>query len=897
MSENSVNQQDFAMTGVNDLRRAFLDYFGERDHAVRASSALVPDKDPTLLFTNAGMVPFKNIFTGAETPPSPPRAASSQKCVRAGGKHNDLDNVGYTARHHTFFEMLGNFSFGDYFKEEAIGYAWDLVTGTLGLPKDKLTVTVYADDTEAAALWRKIAGLPDSRIIPIASSDNFWSMGDTGPCGPCSEIFYDHGPDIWGGPPGSADQDGDRFIEIWNLVFMQFEQLSTGERLALPKPSIDTGMGLERIAAVLQGVHNNYEIDLFASLIAAEQDVLSTRATDANIASFRVIADHLRASSFLIADGVTPSNEGRGYVLRRIMRRAMRHAHILGAREPVMFKMVPALVAEMGQAYPELGRAEPVIVSQLEEEEARFQRTLGRGLTLLEEASTGLEAGDRLPGETAFKLYDTFGFPLDLTQDILRAREITVDADGFNSAMERQREEARANWQGSGDAGEGAIWFPIATRLGSTDFTGYKETTAESTLAAIVAEGAERTDLTAGNSAELIFPQTPFYAESGGQAGDKGVIAFANGARFEVADVKKRAGTLHAHIGTLVSGQIRPGDTAQLDIDTVRRAAIRSNHSATHLLHAALRQVLGPHVSQKGSLVEADRLRFDFSHPKPLSEAEIDAIEAHVNAVIRQNAETSTREMAPEEAIAAGALALFGEKYGERVRVLAMGEALEGEGAYSVELCGGTHVTRTGDIALLTVLSEGGVSSGVRRIEATTGAAALAHLKAQAGIARTIADVLKAPLADAPLRVAQLSTERRQLEAALNDAKRRLAMADESGTATGPAMEDVGGVKFLGKTVQGVPAKELRNLVDEGKQSLGSGVVAFVAVNEGKAAVAVGVSDDLTARFSAVELVRVAAEALGGKGGGGRPDMAQAGGPDGDNAPAALAAVKAALLV
>lgn len=880
-------------TTVNAIRAAFLDYFAAADHVVRPSSPLVPQGDATLLFTNAGMVQFKNIFTGLEKPFAP-RAATSQKCVRAGGKHNDLDNVGYTARHHTFFEMLGNFSFGDYFKEQAIEHAWKLVTDGFGLSPKKLLVTVYHEDEEAASFWKKIAGLSDDRIIRIATSDNFWSMGDTGPCGPCSEIFYDHGDKIWGGPPGSAEQDGDRFIEIWNLVFMQFEQAADGTRKLLPKPSIDTGMGLERISAILQGVHSNYEIDLFQALISAEEAVYSRRAEGEDLASFRVIADHLRATSFLMADGVTPSNEGRGYVLRRIMRRAMRHAHMLGAREPSMHRLVGALVEQMGEAYPELGRAQASIESVLEQEEASFQRTLGRGLQLLDEAVGGLEAGGVLPGATAFRLYDTYGFPLDLTQDVLRARGLLVDEAGFQSAMAEQRARSQESWKGSGEQGAGEAWFALRDSAGSTSFKGYDVVSVSSRLAGIVCQGETRETLAEGETAELVFEQTPFYAESGGQSGDKGEIHFSNGALFRVEDVQKRAGDVFAHMGALISGAIHTGDTASLQIDTDRRARIRANHSATHLLHAALRRRLGKHVTQKGSLVEADYFRFDFSHNSPLSRDDIDAVELEVNAIIRQNSAADVREMAPEAAVKEGALALFGEKYGDIVRVLRLGDALSAdEGAYSVELCGGTHVSRTGDIAVFVVTGEGGVSAGVRRIEGATGERALSFLKARAGLARDIADQLKAPVLEGPSRVQALLDQRKKLEQELADARRKLAMG--GGASGSSAPEQVAGVSFMGKIAEGVQARDLKSMVDEAKQKLGSGVAVFVAVTDGKAAVVVGVTDDLKGRCNAVDLVKLAASALGGSGGGGRPDLAQAGGPDGARAQEAIDAVKAAL--
>ncbi|MCL4140146.1 UNVERIFIED_CONTAM: hypothetical protein GTU68_013442 [Idotea baltica] len=832
------------MTGVNDLREAFLSYFESKEHTRRASAPLVPQDDPTLLFVNAGMVPFKNIFTGAEKPDTL-RATTSQKCVRAGGKHNDLDNVGYTARHHTFFEMLGNFSFGDYFKEEAIAFGWEMLTKELGLPPEKLLVTVYADDEEAAALWRKVAGLSDDRIIRISTSDNFWSMGDTGPCGPCSEIFYDHGANVPGGPPGSPDEDGDRFIEIWNLVFMQFNVMEKGgEQLPLPKPSIDTGMGLERVAAVLQGVHNNYEIDLFRALIAAEEDVYKQKAAGDHLASFRVIADHLRSASFMIADGVLPSAEGRGYVLRRIMRRAMRHGHLLGAREPLMHRLTPALVTEMGAAYPELVRAQPAIEAAFEQEEARFQNTLGRGLALLETATDGLEAGGELPGGTAFKLYDTYGFPLDLTQDILRGHGISVDTAGFDAAMDEQKAGSRAGAFSSGDAATEEIWFDVKERAGATQFAGYESTQGSSQLIAIAA-----------GEAELVFDSTPFYAESGGQAGDRGEIMFEGGARFIVRDVQKRAGGLHVHIGELAGGAIKMGDAAKLIVDADRRVAITANHSATHLMHAALRNVLGEHVTQKGSLVEADRLRFDFSHGAPVTDAEIEAIEDQVNAAIRRNALTDIQVTTPDKAIEAGALALFGEKYGDEVRVLSMGGVFgDTEKTYSVELCGGIHVERTGEIGAFVITSEGGVSAGVRRIEAATGAEALAFLKGRARVSEALADDLKVPLKDVSRKVAAIIDERKALERELSEAKKKLAMGGGGSAPSGP--EEIGGVKLIARVAEGVGGKDLRGLVDEAKAQLGSGVVVFVGVNDGKAGVAVGVTKDLVGSHSAVDLVR-----------------------------------------
>ncbi|MBI3438830.1 MAG: alanine--tRNA ligase [Proteobacteria bacterium] len=883
------------MQSVNDIRQEFLEFFRGRGHELPGSSSLVPHDDPTLLFTNAGMVQFKNYFTGAAKPPFP-RAATSQKCVRAGGKHNDLDNVGYTARHLTFFEMLGNFSFGDYFKEAAINAAWTLITKNFGLPKDKLLVTVYHDDDEAADLWKKIAGLPEDKIIRIATSDNFWSMGDTGPCGPCSEIFIDRGEHIWGGPPGSPEQDGDRFLEFWNLVFMQFEQFADGRpREKLPKPSIDTGMGLERMACVMQGVQSVFETDLFRTLIAASEELTKTKAEGDRAPSHNVIADHLRSSCFLIADGVSPSNEGRGYVLRRIMRRAMRHAHILGAKEPLMHRLAPTLIAEMGGAYPELKRAQPVIEAQLRDEEERFRRTLANGLRLLDDELSDLKEGQKLSGRTAFKLYDTFGFPLDLTQDILRGRGLEVDVAEYDRAMQEQKDQGAASWKGADGADNPAIWHSILERTRGNAFLGYGAEQSEGALTAIVAHGEECHALKQGEQGALVFDRTPFYAESGGQAGDHGVTRFANGAEFAVEDTQRQAGALHAHIGRLTRGAIKVGDKAALEIDHVRRQQIRANHSATHLLHAALRNVLGPHVTQKGSLVEADRFRFDFSHGQAMTADEIERVEDQVNAVIRQNAEGVIKEMAPEAAIKEGALALFGEKYGDSVRVLRLGDALDAKGKpYSVELCGGTHVKRTGDIAVFAILSEGGVAAGVRRIEAATGAAALSHLKAQAALAKTISTNLKTPLAELPERVTQLQEERRKLERELSDAKKKLALGG-GGSSASAGPEQVAGVALIARVLEGVPAKDLRGLVDEGKKNVGSGVIAYVGVEGGKAAVVIGVTDDLKAKVSAVDLVKAGVAAVGGQGGGGRPDMAQGGGPDGASAPKALDAIRSAL--
>ena len=885
------------MAGVNEIRSTFLDYFRKNGHEVVSSSPLVPRNDPTLMFTNAGMVQFKNVFTGLEQRPYS-RATTSQKCVRAGGKHNDLDNVGYTARHHTFFEMLGNFSFGDYFKEEAITHAWNLITKEFGLNKDKLLVTVYHTDDDAANFWKKIAGLSDDRIIRIATNDNFWAMGDTGPCGPCSEIFYDHGDHIWGGPPGSADEDGDRFIEIWNLVFMQFEQVTPDQRIDLPRPSIDTGMGLERVAAVLQGVHDNYDIDLFKALIRASEEATGVKAEGDFRASHRVIADHLRASSFLIADGVLPSNEGRGYVLRRIMRRAMRHAQLLGASQPLMWRLLPALIREMGQAYPELIRAEALISETLKLEETRFRKTLERGLGLLSDASENLVEGDRLDGETAFKLYDTYGFPLDLTQDALRQRGVTVDTDGFNTAMQRQKAEARANWTGSGEAATETIWFGIKDKVGATEFLGYETESAEGVISALVRDGAEVSSAAEGETLSVVVNQTPFYGESGGQQGDTGTIS-GEGFVITVRETLKKGEGLFVHIGEVTKGSAKVGDAVELKVDGERRTRIRSNHSATHLLHEALRETLGSHVAQKGSLVAPDRLRFDFSHPKPISAEELTAVENLANEIILQNSQVTTRLMAVDDAIAEGAMALFGEKYGDEVRVVSMGTAKHGEKAgkaYSVELCGGTHVRQTGDIGLVRILSDSGVAAGVRRMEALTGEAARLYLEEQDERVKAIAGVLKTSPSEALDRVNALVDERKKLERELTEARRQLALSGGSSDG-GSAVETVNGVNFLGKVVTGVSPRDLKPLADEGKKQVGSGVVLFVGVGEdGKASAVAAVTEDLVGRFSAVDLVRAASSALGGAGGGGRPDMAQAGGPDGTKANDAVAAVKALIV-
>ncbi len=898
------------MTGVNEIRRAFFDYFKSNDHEIVASSPLVPRNDPTLMFTNAGMVQFKNVFTGQETRPYV-RAATSQKCVRAGGKHNDLDNVGYTARHHTFFEMLGNFSFGDYFKEHAIELAWNLITKEFGLDPKRLSVTVYHEDEDAHRIWKKLTGFPDSRIIRIASDDNFWRMGDTGPCGPCTEIFFDHGDKILGGPPGSADADGDRFIEIWNLVFMQFEQRGPGDRVSLPKPSIDTGMGLERISAVLQGTHDNYETDLFKALIAAIRDECAKlgagdKGHDVDVKpARRVIADHLRATSFLIADGVLPSNEGRGYVLRRIMRRAMRYAHQLGCRDPLMHRLVPSLVREMGSAYPELVRAEALIAETLKLEETRFKRTLDNGLKLLGEASGGLKKGAVFPGDVAFKLYDTFGFPLDLTEDALRPRGIAVDKAAFESAMEKQKEDARRAWRGSGEAATETVWFEVKEKTGATEFLGYDTETAEGAIRVIVSGGKEVKVLKAGDEGALVLNQTPFYGESGGQVGDTGIVRGPKGAVFRVTDTHKKVGDLFVHFGVVDGGQFKMGDAVELEVDHARRTATRANHSATHLLHEALRLVLGTHVAQKGSLVSPDRLRFDFVHQKPMSVDEVRTVESLANAIILQNTPVETRLMALEDAKATGAMALFGEKYGDEVRVVSMGEGAhggksnKGNKAWSVELCGGTHVKRTGDIGLVKILAESASSAGVRRIEALTADAARDYLATAEERLKEAAAVLKTRPDDVVERLKALVEERRQMERQLADAKKQIALG--GGGANGAegaasAVRKVGSVNLFARKVEGLNPKDLRGLVDDGKKHVGSGIVAIVGVTEdGKAGLAVGVTEDLVKIWNAVDLVKAGAEALGGKGGGGRPDMAQAGGPDGSKAADALAAIEAQL--
>ena len=884
------------MQSANDIRKEFLDYFRRHDHEVVDSSPLVPRNDPTLMFTNAGMVQFKNVFTGAEKR-GYSRAVTAQKCVRAGGKHNDLENVGHTARHHTFFEMLGNFSFGDYFKDRAIELAWNLMTREYGLDEDRLLVTVYAEDDQAFDLWKKITGLPERRIIRIATSANFWAMGDTGPCGPCSEIFYDHGPDIPGGPPGSPGEDGDRFIEIWNLVFMQYEQVTKDKRLDLPKPSIDTGMGLERVAAVMQGKHDNYDIDLMRALIEASAEATGTDPDGPGRVSHRVIADHLRASAFLLADGVTPSNEGRGYVLRRIMRRAMRHVEMLGAGDPVMWRLVPALVAQMGGHFTELQRAEASIAETFKLEETNFKKLLARGLRLLDAETEKLGAGEPLPGAVAFKLHDTYGFPLDLTQDALKAEGRSVDVDGFNKEMTQQRIKARAAWAGSGATAIEDTWFDLHDKYGATEFLGYETETAEGIVLAIA--GIERPDspylseIGPGETVAIIVNQTPFYGESGGQMGDAGLMIGAGSARVEITDTQKKLGSMHVHLGKVAEGTLKLGDAVVLRVDHGRRTRLRANHSVTHLLHESLRRHLGGHVTQKGSLVAPDHLRFDFAHSKAVTADELRDIQADVNRQIRANREALTRLMTPDAAIDAGALALFGENYGDEVRVVSMGAGDGPDGWYSTELCGGTHVSRTGDIGLFVISGESAVAAGVRRVEAITGEAALDHVMRQASLLEGAAAALKSNAADVPGRVAALMDERRKLERELADARRKLATGGGVGAA--PEATEVAGVKFIGRTVGDVPAKELKPMADSFKQQMGSGVAALVAVTGGKASLVVGVTDDLTARVSAVDLVRAGSAALGGKGGGGRPDMAQAGGPDGAKAEAAIEAIEAAL--
>ena len=883
------------MQTTNQIRDVFLKFFETRGHQIVASSPLVPRNDPTLLFTNAGMVQFKNVFTGMESRDYS-RAVTSQKCVRAGGKHNDLENVGYTARHHTFFEMLGNFSFGDYFKENAIQYAWELVTKDLGLPKEKLLVTVYSEDEDAATLWKKVAGLNDERIIRIPTSDNFWAMGDTGPCGPCSEIFFDHGEHVEGGPPGSSNEDGDRFIEIWNLVFMQYEQVTKDERVELPKPSIDTGMGLERIAAILQGSHDNYEIDLMRSLIEASAHVSNTDPDGSGKVSHRVIADHLRASSFLIADGVLPSNEGRGYVVRRIMRRAMRHAHILGCVEPLMWRLVSALTKQMGEAFPELIRAESLIVETLKLEETRFKETLARGLRQLEDATNKLADTENLPGEVAFKLYDTYGFPLDLTQDILRGQGKKVDLVGFDKAMAEQKAVARAAWSGSGELATESFWLDIRDQISATEFLGYSTEFAEGEIVGLIINGesVKKTDgLPANQEATIICNQTPFYAESGGQVGDTGYLKIGAEASFRVKDVQKRVGDLFTHIGIIENGSFSIGDAVEMKVDAEYRSRLRANHSATHLLHESLRRHLGDHVTQKGSLVDTQKLRFDFSHSRPVEAETLKIVEHEVNEQIRGNTEVVTQLMQPEDAIKAGAMALFGEKYGEEVRVVSMGkyEADAPKARYSTELCGGTHVSRTGDIGTFRLISEGAVASGVRRIEATTAKRAIEYFNSKEEVLNLTARFLKSTPEQLPDRVSSLLEDKKKLENEISELRRKLANAKFDDLENNDSIK-IGNVSFLGKVIQGVPPRELKNIVDGFKKEVGSGIVSVAGSFDKKASLVVGVTEDLCGKYDAVALVQHGVTALDGKGGGGRPDMAQAGGSNIEDLSEAIERIK-----
>ncbi len=873
------------MNSSNDIRATFLDYFARQGHTVVESSPLVPRNDPTLMFVNSGMVQFKNVFTGQEKR-AYSRATTAQKSVRAGGKHNDLDNVGYTARHHTFFEMLGNFSFGDYFKDQAIYYAWNLLTKDFGLPQDKLLVTVFSEDEDAASLWKKVAGLDDSRIIRIPTSDNFWRMGDTGPCGPCSEIFFDHGDKIPGGPPGSPAEDGDRFIEIWNLVFMQFEEGPPGTRVPLPRPSIDTGMGLERFAAILQGKHDNYDTDTLRALILASAEATGQDPDGPHRTSHRVVADHLRSSVFLMADGVLPSNEGRGYVLRRIMRRAMRHAHMMGARDPIMYRLVPALVRQMGQAYPEIVRAEALVTETLRLEETRFKAMLDRGLGLLSEEVTRIGAGGKLPGEVAFKLYDTFGFPLDLTQDALREQGLAVDTAGFDASMAEQRRRARAAWAGSGEAATETVWFEVKEKLGATEFLGYSTETAEGEITALIVDGHPVERAEAGSEVAVVLNQTPFYGESGGQVGDTGLI-LGPGCSITITDTQKKLGAVFAHIGRVDEGVAEVGKAVRAAVDHTRRAAIRAHHSATHLLHEALRRRLGTHVQQKGSLNAPERLRFDVSQPTPITRDDLGWVESVVNSKIRENSEVTTRLMTPDAAVLEGAMALFGEKYGEEVRVVAMGGTDDAKSAWSVELCGGTHVRRTGDIGLFRIVSEGAVSAGVRRVEAVVGEAALAVIAENDRRLAEVGEALKSAPAEIPSRVLALVEDRRRLERQVADLQKKLATG--GGTA---ASEMVNGTKLAARNVGEVSPRDLKGIAEALLKQQEGGVVAVVSTAEGKVSIVIAVGADVVDRFSAVDLVRGASVAIGGKGGGGRADMAQAGGPDAGAAEAALIVVR-----
>jgi len=881
------------MPTLNDIRSTFLDFYARQGHKVLPSSPLVPRNDPTLMFVNSGMVQFKNLFTGVETQDYT-RAATAQKCVRAGGKHNDLDNVGYTARHHTFFEMMGNFSFGDYFKQEAIVYAWEMLTKEFCIPKEKLIVTVYHDDHEAAEIWKKVAGFSDDKIIRIETDDNFWMMGPTGPCGPSSEIFYDHGEHIWGGPPGSADEDGDRFVEIWNLVFMQFEQFEDGNRAPLLSQSIDTGMGIERVAALLQGTNDNYSTDLIRSLIEASANATSSDPDGPDKTHHRVIADHLRSTSFLIADGVLPSKDGRGYVLRRIMRRAMRHAHLIGAEDPLLHRLVPSLVQQMGAAYPELVRAQAMIEETLLQEETRFRTTLDRGLKLLEDEISQLRPGGSLPGKTAFKLYDTFGFPLDLTQDALRDEKMTVDTEGFDVAMSEQKAKARAAWSGSGEIADDSMWFDLLDTHGATEFLGYDAEKSEGQLLALVEATKELKTVSVGATVQLIFNQTPFYAESGGQVGDTGQIKTDTGT-LKITDTRKSA-ELIIHMGTVLEGSVSVGQFAQLAVDQTRRSQIRANHSATHLLHEALRRSLGEHVAQRGSLNDHDRLRFDFSHGQALTPKQLEEVQAEVNKYIRQNSHVETRIMTPDDARAIGAQALFGEKYGDEVRVISMGYLERSKkgttsNTYSLELCGGTHVRQTGDIGCFILLGDAASSAGVRRIEAVTGSTANTYIQSQQSIISEAANILKVQNSDLTVRAKQLVDERKTLKNEVTDLRRNLAMSGGAGAQTSKPIS-VAGRLFLAEVLQGVTGRDLPTLIDNKKAELKSGAVLLIAESDGKIAVAAGVTKDLTDTLSAVDMVTIAVSELGGKGGGGRADMAQGGAQSAKNAAQAINAVK-----
>ena len=881
------------MPTLNDIRSTFLDFYARQGHKVLPSSPLVPRNDPTLMFVNSGMVQFKNLFTGVETQDYT-RAATAQKCVRAGGKHNDLDNVGYTARHHTFFEMMGNFSFGDYFKQEAIVYAWEMLTKEFCIPKEKLIVTVYHDDHEAAEIWKKVAGFSDDKIIRIETDDNFWMMGPTGPCGPSSEIFYDHGEHIWGGPPGSADEDGDRFVEIWNLVFMQFEQFEDGNRAPLLSQSIDTGMGIERVAALLQGTNDNYSTDLIRSLIEASANATSSDPDGPDKTHHRVIADHLRSTSFLIADGVLPSKDGRGYVLRRIMRRAMRHAHLIGAEDPLLHRLVPSLVQQMGAAYPELVQAQAMIEETLLQEETRFRTTLDRGLKLLEDEISQLRPGGSLPGKTAFKLYDTFGFPLDLTQDALRDEKMTVDTEGFDVAMSEQKAKARAAWSGSGEIADDSMWFDLLDTHGATEFLGYDAEKSEGQLLALVEATKELKTVSVGATVQLIFNQTPFYAESGGQVGDTGQIKTDTGT-LKIMDTRKSA-ELIIHMGTVLEGSVSVGQFAQLAVDQTRRSQIRANHSATHLLHEALRRSLGEHVAQRGSLNDHDRLRFDFSHGQALTPKQLEEVQAEVNKYIRQNSHVETRIMTPDDARAIGAQALFGEKYGDEVRVISMGYLERSKkgttsNTYSLELCGGTHVQQTGDIGCFILLGDAASSAGVRRIEAVTGSTANTYIQSQQSIISEAANILKVQNSDLTVRAKQLVDERKALKNEVTDLRRNLAMSGGAGAQTSKPV-NVAGRLFLAEVLQGVTGRDLPTLIDNKKAELKSGAVLLIAESDGKIAVAAGVTEDLTGILSAVDIVTIAVSELGGKGGGGRADMAQGGAQSAKNAAQAINAVK-----